>query len=215
MRSRHAKLSDPRFLSIRDVLQARDVPGQSPPEAPDRTQAAVSIVLRQTPDLEILLIRRAEAEGDPWSGHMALPGGRRDPGDPDLLHTAIRETEEETSVPLASVGVGLGRLGPIEPATRRLPPISIFPYVFAVPGTATADAASREVDEVLWVPVRVLMDSPDSDTVEIPLGDTVRVFPCFRIGERVVWGLTFRILTDFLDVLKAALDSGSPLTLPA
>ncbi len=215
MRSRHPLLSDPRFLSIRKALQSLDLAAEPPAEASVRAQAAVAIVLRQTPALEILLIRRAEAEGDPWSGHMALPGGRRDPADPDLLHTAIRETEEETAVSLDSVGSRLGRLGSLEPATRRLPPISIFPYVFAVPGNATAKAESREVDEVLWVPLKLLMDASASETVEIPLGDTVRIFPCFRLGERVVWGLTFRILTEFLETLRASLGSGGAHSLSA
>ena len=66
---------------------------------PELLWAAVAIVLAPDPDA-VLLIRRAERAGDPWSGHMALPGGRYEPKDPDLLGTALRETVEEVGVAL-------------------------------------------------------------------------------------------------------------------
>ncbi len=204
MHTRPRSLSDARFFSIQELLRSVEPTDESGSELADRAQAAVSIVLREAPRLDVLLIRRAEAEGDPWSGHMALPGGRRDATDRDLLHTAIRETREETAVPLSDMGLPLGHLAPVTPATRRLPPIVIFPYVFGVPAGTAARAASREVDEVLWTPLETLMRPDVIDTVEIPTGDTVRVFPCFRLGERIVWGLTFRILSGFLDLLKTS-----------
>lgn len=166
-----------------------------------RVHAAVSLILRTGPDLDLLLIRRAEAEGDPWSGHMALPGGRRDPQDETLLHTAIRETQEETGLRLGDSGVALGPMSPLVPATRRLPPISIFPFVFGVPAGTPARAASPEVDEVLWTPVSYLQSTEASGTVDIPLGDMNRTFPCLRVGHRVIWGLTYRILQEFFLML--------------
>ena len=63
-------------------------------------EAAVAIVRAAVPDDSILLIRRAEREGDSWSGHWSFPGGRREPEDPDLLHTALRELEEECGIRL-------------------------------------------------------------------------------------------------------------------
>src|ERR1017187_10973735 len=63
-------------------------------------EAAVAIVLARSPEESILLIRRAERQGDPWSGHWSFPGGRRDPQDPDLLHTALRELDEECGIRL-------------------------------------------------------------------------------------------------------------------
>ncbi|MCJ7627029.1 MAG: NUDIX domain-containing protein, partial [Longimicrobiales bacterium] len=120
---------------------------------------------------------------------MALPGGRRDPTDLTLLHTAVRETAEETAVILEEMGVHLGRLEPVIPATTRLPPITIFPYVFSVPEGTRAEASSREVDEVLWVPMVALFDPQATSTVEIHYGDnSSRVFPCLRVDDRVVWG---------------------------
>lgn len=164
-----------------------------------RIHASVAVVLRGAPDPELLLIRRAERDSDPWSGQMALPGGRRDPTDRSLFDTAVRETEEETTVALDQSGVPIGRLEGLEPATRRLPAITIFPFVFQVPDGTEAAPGSYEVDETLWVPLSVLQDPETAGSVEIPVGDgKTRLFPCWRVEGRVVWGLTYRILSRFL-----------------
>jgi 8-oxo-dGTP pyrophosphatase MutT (NUDIX family) len=202
MRNRDISLEDPRLSKLRNELAFLEDGFAPIPEEPgDRTHAAVSVVLRGGEELELLLIKRAEAEGDPWSGQMALPGGRRDPSDANLLHTAMRETEEETAVSLSERGIHLGRLEPLKPATTRLPPITIFPYVFGVPEGTDAQASSREVDEVLWVPLAALQDPGAESTVEIHYGDnSSREFPCLQIEGRVIWGLTYRILTGFLEI---------------
>jgi 8-oxo-dGTP pyrophosphatase MutT (NUDIX family) len=197
--------SDPRFTSLSGVFNDPDE--NRPPtsqEAEGRIHAAVSLVLRGGPELEVLLIRRAESERDPWSGHMALPGGRRDDSDADLQATAIRETLEETGVCLEGGAVPLGSMPPLNPSTTRLPPISIFPFVFGVEASTTAEVASREVAEVLWAPLSGLRDPKAEGTVEIPLGDVHRPFPCIRVGDRVIWGLTYRILIDFFHRLDKA-----------
>jgi 8-oxo-dGTP pyrophosphatase MutT (NUDIX family) len=166
----------------------------------DRTAAAVALTLRAGPEPEILLIRRAEAEGDPWSGHMALPGGRKEQDDDDLLQTAMRETLEETGLDLAARGQPLGRMDELAPNTWRLPPISIHPFVFGVAEGAVARVASHEIVETLWVPISTFQDPACASTVEVPVGRDTRSFPCFRVDERVVWGLTYRILTRFLSM---------------
>lgn len=196
--------SEARFAILRDLL-AQGEPYPAPPNSErdgGRKHAAVSLILREGPELEALLIKRAKAEGDPWSGHMALPGGRRDPDDADLLATAVRETHEETGVVLDPRRMVLGHLPTLEPSTFRLPPLSIHPFVFGVPGGTEASVASPEVDEVLWTPVRRFAGPEARSNVEIPLDDGRRTFPCFRVGHRVIWGLTFRILTDFLRRLE-------------
>ena len=194
---------DPAFLSLQPlVFPLKGHSFQLPEDAGDRAHAAVSLILRTEEELELLLIRRAIAKGDPWSGQMALPGGRRDPSDPSLFHTAMRETKEETAVSLETAGFPIGRLEPMTPATHRLPPILIFPFVFGVPSGTQAAVASREVDEVLWVSLSSFQDPEALSTVEISYPEgTSRDFPCFRIEGRVVWGLTYRILTGFLGVL--------------
>jgi hypothetical protein len=115
----------------------------------------------------------------------------------------MRETEEEVSLSLGTHGTPFGRLQPTTPATTRLPPITIFPFVFGVPEGTEAHALSREVDEVLWVPLGVLNNPETSSTVEIHYGEgQSRTFPCWRLGERVIWGLTYRILSGFFDILR-------------
>ncbi len=189
---------DPRVPDLRDRLLPLDsdhLP-TSPPSG-EGFHAAVSLILRAGPGLDVLLIRRSESETDPWSGHMALPGGRRDASDPDLLFTALRETREETGVRLDELGTPLGRLEPVRPSTFRLPPISIFPFVFCVGEQTRARVASPEIVEVLWAPLSVLREPGARGTATIPLGDTSREFPCFRYRGRVIWGLTYRILSAF------------------
>jgi 8-oxo-dGTP pyrophosphatase MutT (NUDIX family) len=192
------------MVALREALPDPE-DGNFPPFPGDgqRRQAAVSLILRQGREVETLLIRRAEAKGDPWSGHMALPGGRRDPTDPDLLHTARREALEETGVALERTGVVLGFLDPLNPATHRLPPLSIYPFVFAVPSETEATLCSREVAEVMWVPISGLFSPAAESTVQIPLGDTTGDFPCLRLDGRVIWGLTYRVLQDFRRRLEA------------
>lgn len=179
-------------------------PGDDPPPREGGWVAAVSVILRwdegrlrssSVPDL--LLIRRAPHDRDPWSGHMALPGGRRDPADRDLLHTAIRETLEETEVDLGMEGVApLGRMEPLIPYTRHLPPLAIVPFVFQVPEDTKASVASPEVDQVFWTPLSRLWAPEASGTVEIPLDGVRAKFPCYRVDGNVVWGLTYRILKN-------------------
>lgn len=179
-----------------------DAPGAER-EAPDpegRIQAAVSLILRASGEMEVLLIRRAQLDHDPWSGHMALPGGRREDDDPTLLHTAARETREETGIDLVDRGVSLGRLADVRPQSRRLPAIAISPFVFGVPAGTPARVASREVDAVIWVPLSRLQDPETLDTLTLELTEGVREFPGFRVEEGLVWGLTYRILTEFLGV---------------
>jgi 8-oxo-dGTP pyrophosphatase MutT (NUDIX family) len=88
--------------------------------------AAVAIVIVPEPDA-LLVVRRAERAGDPWSGQMALPGGRRAEGE-DLLFTALRETEEEVGLVVPPEAL-LGVLDDVAPLTPMLPPIAVRPFV--------------------------------------------------------------------------------------
>jgi 8-oxo-dGTP pyrophosphatase MutT (NUDIX family) len=168
------------------------------------TEAAVSLILREGSEPALLLIKRAERETDPWSGHMALPGGRREVVDSSLVETAMRETREETGVDLARTGRPVGRLPVVAPTNRRLPRIAIHPFMFTVPVGTPARVASDEVDAVHWVPLSELRDPACESTVAIALSDGDRDFPCLRVRGEVVWGLTYRILTTYFERLPAA-----------
>ncbi len=115
-------------------------------------RAAVALAFRaDRVEPELLLIRRAVREGDPWSGQVALPGGRWSPGDEDMVSTAIRETLEETGLDVRDSGSLLGVLDELRPRTPTLPPIIVTPYVawlHRVPPLVLSD----EVASAFWVP---------------------------------------------------------------
>lgn len=193
-------LRDPRLDALRRALGA-----EAPPPAPPRDlEAAVALLLRPGTDLDVLLIRRALHETDPWSGHVALPGGRRDPADADLSVTARRETREEVGLDLDRVGVLLGRLPAVVPASTRLPSLSITPFVFSVePGhELTLDA--REIDAAVWVPLAELRDERAAGEILIEIEGGRHRFPALTWQDYTVWGLTLRILHHFFDVLRRA-----------
>ena len=87
--------------------------------------------------LDLLLIQRTEHPADPWSGHVAFPGGRADPDDVSLVATAIRETREEVGIDLGGAE-HIGALDEIQAVGRmRAMGLSIAPHVFAItPGEA-------------------------------------------------------------------------------
>lgn len=192
--------TDVRFWILSEALASYASDHDDPPiRDSDRVQAAVSLVVRGKEDLEMLLIKRARSERDPWSGHMALPGGRRDEPDPELEATAVRETREETGLDLARHGSRLGALDTVSPSSSRLPRLTIYPFVFGVLHDATAHVASREVERVLWVSVDELRSPEVHGQVEMELPGGARTFPCFHVDGEVVWGLTYRIVSQFLE----------------
>lgn len=176
---------------------------------PRRRNAAVAVVLRPPPgqgdpsprSCDFLAIRRAESSRDPWSGQMALPGGRLDETDAGLLQAAIRESREETGVDLNDAGAALGRIAPLRPVMVRIPAISIWPFVFRVEPGTTARVASREVASVHWFPVSALADEANRGSHRWQHRGVVRRFPCVRVDGQVIWGLTYRVLTSLLDVV--------------
>ncbi|WP_394835082.1 CoA pyrophosphatase [Pendulispora rubella] len=170
--------------------------------------AAVAAILRDGPDgedAEILLIRRAERLRDPWSGHMAFPGGRREVVDRTIVDTAIRETREEVGLDLAAHGTVLHRL-PNRAATARgkITDLTVAAFVFELPRAETnlTNLVSNvEVAEAIWTPLGPLARGETVTTFEYLHEDTMLTFPGYRVGERVVWGLTWRMLQALFTAL--------------
>ena len=202
--------SDPRLSALRERLlppaiadAAKADPlhlDETPDPALERMEAAVALIIRAQETLDFLLIKRAVHERDPWSGQMALPGGRWESHDPGLLHTAMRETFEETGVNLVDGGgIPIGRLNDVEPASPHLPKMRIAPYVFAVPEGTEARVASRELDQVHWIPLDVLAAPTTASSTRIHFTGFSKTFPSYHVVGEHVWGLTHRILTGFLE----------------
>jgi 8-oxo-dGTP pyrophosphatase MutT (NUDIX family) len=167
--------------------------------------AAIALVVRAGAggDPELLMIKRAAVEHDPWSGHIACPGGRFEPDDPDLEFTAVRETREETGVDISASGRVLGALDDISPLTASLPPIVIRPFV-AVVRPNVEMFPNVEVAEAFWVPLDAIRGSTAWGRGVVPIrGVGEREVDVFRHGEYVVWGLTHRALTQFVGLLGA------------
>lgn len=163
--------------------------------------AAVALVLaaQAQGEIDLLLIRRAQREGDPWSGHMALPGGRREARDLDLCATARRETREEVGIELPARAL-LGELDDVRPVSAPARVI-VRPFVFGLEARPAVHESS-EVGLHVWAPLDELGVSLGTTEV-VHLGSLRRV-PCYTVDEHVVWGITQRILEPFLELFASA-----------
>lgn len=198
------------MTTMNDVRAAveRHSPKRLPREE-DLKVAAVAAVVRQGEgDVELLFIHRAEDSRDPWSGHMAFPGGRVEPDDRDTLAAAIREVGEEVGLDLEVDGMLLGRLSDVPAFGRGRPmPLVIEPFVFALDGDPVL-VANGEVAEIVWVPLGFLLDVSNRETVPWKHGDVAMELPCYRFNGHVIWGLTFGMVDELLKILDGGGDGG-------
>jgi len=184
---------------IRSAIEARDA--KLLEEAQKR--AAVATVLRAgVIGPEVLLIRRAEHPDDPWSGHMAFPGGRHDEGDADLLSTALRETREELGLDLSPEAELLGRLDDVEAIARaKRTGMVISQFVFALHGGGSL-TLNHEVAEAIWAPIGPMLRRENVTTKSyVHEGDPLEL-PAFDVEGRIVWGLTYHMLQRLLSLLR-------------
>lgn len=168
-------------------------------------RAGVAVVLREPArgrDVDLLLIRRAAREGDPWSGHMAFPGGGQDEGDVDIEATARRETLEEIGLDLAAAARRIGRLP--DARTLRAPRLlTITPIVYALAAPEPPPLRlSDEVAATFWVPLGALASGAHDGTHVWRLGGVPLRMPCWTWEECVIWGLTYRMIGTLLERLR-------------
>lgn len=162
--------------------------------------AAVAVILAPDP-LSVLLIRRAERQGDPWSGHVALPGGRAEPEDADLVATAIRETAEEVGILLGRPQL-LGALDDVMPRSKMPRPFSVRPFVFGI-GPPPELRLSGEVASAHWEPMETLMRAETRGELALTIADVTRRFPSYQTAAGTLWGMTERVLDGLLGALSA------------
>jgi 8-oxo-dGTP pyrophosphatase MutT (NUDIX family) len=191
------------MLTVADIRGALDdCEPQLLPDQDDMKKAAVAAVVRDGDEgAELLFIHRAEDERDPWSGHMAFPGGRMDPEDATVMAAAVRETREELALDLDVEGTLLGRLSDVAAVSRGRPlSLVIVPHVFAIEGDPEF-TPNHEVAEVLWVPLGYLADDDNRSTVDWKLGQLTIPLPCYRYRDKVIWGLTFGMVDELLSMV--------------
>ncbi|MFK7897709.1 MAG: CoA pyrophosphatase [Myxococcota bacterium] len=163
-----------------------------------KMSAAVALVLRERAgDLEALFIRRADHEGDPWSGHLAFPGGRIDPGDVDARAAAERETLEELGLALSNARP----LGQLSDVLGRAESIRVSAFVYAVEGDPDL-VPNYEVREAFWSPLSQLTDEARQEEREFGYQEQSMPLPCIRLLENerapVLWGITYKFMDDFM-----------------
>jgi 8-oxo-dGTP pyrophosphatase MutT (NUDIX family) len=174
-----------------------------PFEGDDSPRAAVAAILREGDEgAELFFIRRAESPKDPWSGHIAFPGGRHEPTDESMLATAIRETREEVGLDLTRAEL-VARLPDVPAFIRsKRGRLVVTPFVFAMREDA-APIMNDEVAGTLWVPLARFARGEGKGTYAFTWEDKPYELPCYRLppDQYVLWGMTHRMLESMLEAL--------------
>lgn len=166
-----------------------------------RSAVAMILQVRQG-DLHILMIRRAERKGDPWSGHMAFPGGRMDKTDANGFDVAVRETEEEVGLRLGPEDECIGRLSDINARPHKGAfGMAVSPFVFRLEREVTFDA-NYEVAEVVWVPLEFLLDTDNREEMVWEFKGAKIPLPCYFYENRRIWGLSLMMLDELMDLVE-------------
>ena len=162
--------------------------------------AAVAIVRTPAPVESVLLMRRAERADDPWSGHWSFPGGRREPEDPDLTHTALRELAEECGIVLRQDCLE-SALTPVLARRRVGPFLLVAPFVFRVERELPTILDPREAVQGAWIPLSILTDPDRHRLTIVPGMPDSMLFPAIDLDGMPLWGFTYRLITEWLDLL--------------
>ena len=176
-----------------------------------KTRAAVALILHEdNTGLQLLFLVRAEQDGDPWSGHIAFPGGKLEPVDIGPREAAERETKEETDLDLSQADY-FGRLDDVVGATL---PVVVSGFVYNVE-KILLPRLNHEIRESHWVSVEMLLDPDRHLQHRFQFQGTDSIFPAIDIlgpGKPILWGLTYRLVGQLLQLGGHGLPGMSPTT---
>ena len=160
--------------------------------------AAVVVLLKVTSQgFQVLLVKRAERAGDPWSGQIALPGGKFDGDDEDLKATVVRETFEETGI---NLNVGCRFLGAMELVrSTQKPEMKILPFLVIQEEDQTIKL-NEELTEYFWTPLTEF--AKNKSTIKFGVGE----YPAYIIENRIIWGLTYKIMQNLLSLISSIME---------
>ncbi len=177
---------------------AQDNPQNSEKQEP---MASVALIFVENEEPEFLIIERAKHPNDPWSGHLALPGGRKDPRDESLLDTCIRETREETGIVLPKDSL-LGQLPDSSAGSRDHFHMLVCPFVFEMNVKPGLVLDPKEVTQAFWVPQSILLN-PEEHKMQKTLKSWPQMeFPSINIREKILWGFTYGVFGLYFDHIK-------------
>ncbi len=157
--------------------------------------AGVAVIFGPWNEPKILLMKRAEREGDPWSGQVALPGGRAQANDKNMRETAMRETREEMGIDLEKKSTFLGYMGLFKARTKGM---RVVPSVFRA-SKKLSISTNAEVASYRWVPLGAFLSEESRALYMIGHRNTELTFPAFKIDDYLIWGLTERIISNLVE----------------
>lgn len=200
------------YPTFREVIDRLSVV-ESPEDPVPSKRAAVAITVRSgVSGPEILMIQRAVRQGDPWSGHMGFPGGRKDESDASDMACAKRETREEIGFDLDIYGELVCQLSDVNTGWRAdRPEMLVAPFVFKV-GSTPVFELNHEVDDTLWVPLSFLLNDANRSRHQWDWRGEVLESDAFTFNDRLIWGLSLMMIDELLQIIADRENTLAPVS---
>ena len=200
------------YPSFQEVIDSLSVVA-SPVDPVPSKRAAVAITVRSgVSGPEILMIQRAVRQGDPWSGHMGFPGGRKEESDASDMACAKRETREEIGFDLDIHGELVCQLSDVNTGWRAdRPEMLVAPFVFKV-GSTPVFELNHEVDDTLWVPLSFLLNDANRSRHQWDWRGEVLESDAFTFDDRLIWGLSLMMIDELLQIIADRENALAPVS---
>lgn len=166
-------------------------------------EAGVLITLfeREPGQMNLIFIRRGSShEQDKHAGQIAFPGGKKEPGDRDMMFTAMREAEEEIALDLSTIDI----LGPLTPLYINVSKYLVHPFVAYAWEPPVLTRQESEIEEILELPLSAFRSSEVKQQTHIQLANSITLnhVPCFLVDGHIIWGATAMIMNELLEILR-------------